>query len=284
MTGGLLAGAIPARLVLKAPQGKRLPRASQPACGALGLCCGAMYVACKMTSSPPDSPLQVKEIKPALAKGWRHRDAVSLLREMIISGELRPGERLREVAISEKLNMSRTPVREAFRTLAAEGLVKLLPNRSVVVDELDESEAADVFGVLGALESLAAQQASQRMSKAQIDEIGRLQKELERQFEEVDRSRYTETNRRVHELIVEGSGNTSLVMAWRLTLPRAERARTLNNLDRERWAIAVKEHRKIHAALKARDGEKLRNLMLDHFDERIITRLAEDKDAGRDAA
>lgn len=202
---------------------------------------------------------------------------------MIISGELAPGERLREIAISEKLNMSRTPVREAFRTLAAEGWVKLLPNRSVVVDELDEGEAADVFGVLGALESFAAVQASQRMLKAQIDEIGRLQKELERQFEEVDRSRYTETNRRIHELMVEGSGNTSLVLAWRLILPRAERARALNNLDRERWAIAVEEHRKIYSALKARDSERLHRLMLDHFDERIITRLIEKADA-KDAA
>src|SRR4051812_5735662 len=80
-------------------------------------------------------------------KGWRHKDAVALLREMILSGELEPGERLREVAISERLGMSRTPVREAFRTLAAEGLVELLPNRSVVVAELNESESIDVFAV-----------------------------------------------------------------------------------------------------------------------------------------
>src|SRR5690606_6918904 len=100
-------------------------------------------------------------------KGWRHKDAVALLREMILSGELAPGERLREVAISGRLGMSRTPVREAFRTLAAEGLVELLPNRSVVVAELNESESIDVFAVLGTLEALAGQLACQRMTAAQ---------------------------------------------------------------------------------------------------------------------
>jgi DNA-binding GntR family transcriptional regulator len=203
-----------------------------------------------------------------------------VLREMIVSGELPPGERLREVAISEKMNMSRTPIREAFRTLAAEGLVSLLPNRSVVVSELDESEATDVFAALGALEAVAAQQASQRMTTEQIEEIGRLQIELEHEFDDSDRSRYTETNRRIHELIVTGSSNVSLILAWRLILPRAERARTLNTLDRGRWAAAVEAHRQIYAALVARDASALRSLMFEHFDEKIIAKLARRYDNG----
>jgi len=207
-------------------------------------------------------------------KGWRHIDAVAVLREMIVSGELPPGERLREVAISEKLNMSRTPVREAFRTLAAEGLVSLLPNRSVIVSELDEGEAADVFACLGALEAVAVQQASQRMTAEQVEEIGKLQIELEHEFEEGDRSRYTDTNRRIHELMVLGSGNSSLILAWRLILPRAERARTINTLDRGRWAAAVEAHRQIYAALMNRDASTLKSLMFEHFDEKIIAKLA----------
>src|SRR4051812_43798883 len=83
--------------------------------------------------------------QPPQRKGSLHQDAVTELRKMIISGEIPPGERLREVALSSQLGMSRTPLREAFRTLAAEGLVDLLPNRSVVVCELDPTEAADVF-------------------------------------------------------------------------------------------------------------------------------------------
>src|ERR1051325_862689 len=78
-------------------------------------------------------------------KGDRHQEAVKLLRGMIISGDLAPGEPLREVAFSEQFGMSRTPVREAFRTLAAEGLISLLPNRTVQVALLDEDAAAEVF-------------------------------------------------------------------------------------------------------------------------------------------
>jgi DNA-binding GntR family transcriptional regulator len=210
-------------------------------------------------------------------KGWRHKDAVALLREMILSGELAPGERLREVAISERLGMSRTPVREAFRTLAAEGLVALLPNRSVVVAELNESESIDVFAVLGTLEALAGQLACQRMTAAQMQALDGLQAELERQFQNLDRAGYIRVNRAIHELMVEASNNSSLILAWRLILPRAERARSVNTLDRNRWATAVAEHRKIFAALAARDGPLLSALMQDHFAQGVIERMSKSK-------
>ncbi len=198
-------------------------------------------------------------------KGWRHQDAVALLRKMILIGDLAPGERLREVAISQKLGMSRTPVREAFRTLAVEGLVELLPNRSVIVSELDVTETADVFLVLSALESLAGQQACARITEDQIRLLAGLQDELERYYGEYEREKYVETNRRIHELIVEGSHNVSLISAWRLVLPRAVRARNANNIDRNRWTEAVVEHRRIFAALSARDAPRLARLINEHF-------------------
>ena len=228
-------------------------------------------------SSEPDLPAseidtgnEPPEADPPRQKGWRHHDAVRVLRDMIVAGDLVPGTRLREVAISKQLNMSRTPVREAFRTLAAEGLVELLPNRSVVVTELNEREAQDVFVVLGSLEALAAEQAAARMTDEQIEEIGRLQEALELQFEQQDRTNYTSTNRTIHERLVEGSGNAFLIRAWRSVLASAERARRLNMLDRGRWAVAVLAHRRIYTALKTRDSNSLRALMLEHFDQSKI--------------
>jgi DNA-binding GntR family transcriptional regulator len=215
------------------------------------------------TTEPPRARRE-KRPEPRQQKGSLHLNAVTVLREMIFSGELSAGDRLREVAISERLGMSRTPVREAFRTLAAEGLVDLLHNRSVVVAELDEAESVDVFSVLGTLESLAGQQACQRMTADQLKTLGELQADLERCFNEVDRAGYTAANRAIHELMVTASNNSSLILAWRLILPRAERARTLNILDRNRWAAAVETHRKIFAALAARDGLLLSSLMQDH--------------------
>lgn len=188
---------------------------------------------------------------------------------MIVSGEFPPGERLREVALSQRLGMSRTPLREAFRTLAAEGLVDLLPNRSVVVSELDPTEAADVFALLGSMESLAAQQASKRMSDEQIAELGELHAQMGRAFERGDRQTYSDLNRLVHERIVEGSNNGSLILAWRLILPRADRARRLNTLDRASWAEFLGKHQRIYEALAARDAASLGQLMHDHFDHAV---------------
>jgi DNA-binding GntR family transcriptional regulator len=225
---------------------------------------------------PPHAPRKAKQ-----QKGWRHKDAVGLLRDMILSGELPPGERLGEVPISQRLGMSRTPVREAFRTLAAEGLVTLLPNRSVVVSDLDETESVDVFAVLGTLEALAGQQACQRMTPEQMSTLTQLQAELELHFNNLDRSAYTRANRAIHELMVESSNNAALILAWRMILPRAERARTLNNIDRHRWADALDEHRKIFAALAARDGLLLSSLMQDHFAKGVVERIAQGKNKVR---
>lgn len=199
-------------------------------------------------------------------KGDRHQEAVTLLRRMILSGELAPGEPLREVALSEQFGTSRTPVREALRTLAAEGLVTLLPNRTVQVSHLDEQAASDVFTVLGALESLAARLACERMTAEQMEILSELQDDLSDYFTNKDRPRYLEANRLIHELIVEGSGNASLILAWRLLLPRAERARHVSTLDHERWAAAFEEHKKIHRALLARDVRLVTALMEEHFD------------------
>lgn len=204
-----------------------------------------------------------------MQKGWLHQDAVAVLRRLILSGDLPPGERLREVPISERLGMSRTPVREAFRTLAAEGLIDLLPNRSVVVSEVNNEDAADALAVLGVLEALAGQFACKRMTAEQVDRLNDLQITLEQQFQIADRVGYTETNRQIHELMVKSSNNAALITAWRMILPRAQRARTLNNLDRRRWAEAVHEHRMMLEAIKERDGDRLSDLMQVHFDNGV---------------
>lgn len=199
-------------------------------------------------------------------KGDRHQEAVTLLRRMILSGDLAPGEPLREVALSEQFGTSRTPVREALRTLAAEGLVTLLPNRTVQVSQLDEQAASDVFSVLGALESLAARLACERMKPEDVEVLSELQDDLAHYFEVRDRPRYLEANRLIHEHIVESSRNTSLILAWRLLLPRAERARHVSTLDHARWAEAFEEHVAIEQAFRARDLAAIARLMEAHFD------------------
>ena len=200
---------------------------------------------------------------PQPQKTMLHQNAVDTLRRMILSGELGPGQRLTEMSISKQLGMSRTPIREAFRTLAAEGLVDLLPDRGVLVSELDQENAAQVFLVLGTLEALAGELSCASMTGDHMENLAELQDDLERHFLNSDRPRYLEANRLIHALIVESSGNHALILAWRLLLPRAERARQLSTLDHGRWAEAFGEHRKIFSALVAREAPLVKQLMVE---------------------
>ena len=213
-------------------------------------------------------------------RGELHGNAVSALRRMILTGELAPGERLREVVLCTQLGVSRTPVREAFRTLAAEGLVKLLPNRSVIVAELDDSEIADLYDVFGALEGLAGELACQRISEEQIAEIASLHHEMVGLHQRGDRAEYLAVNHAIHRRIVEASDNPVLTSTWELLLPRVERARALANLRPERWMEAVYEHARIFAALATRDGPLLSRLIREHFSNGLAPSISAGRPPG----
>ena len=206
-------------------------------------------------------------------KDLRPADAVTALRHIIHSGEIAIGEHLREDDLSEHLGFSPPLVRAAIRTLVAEGVASMLPDGAVVVAALDVEELTGVFLVLGALEALAAQLACQRITEAEIAVLTELQAELELRYELGDRARYTEINRAIHSLIVHAARNQSLLLAWRPIVLRAEAPRALYNLNPDRWASSVDAHRKIFAALMARDGHLLSSLMQAHFADSIIAHM-----------
>ena len=181
-------------------------------------------------------------------KGRMATDVASLLRERISTGEMPPGERLREVQLCEEFGVSRTPVREAFRTLAAEGLVDLLPNRSVVVSKL---QADDV--------------ACERITDDEIKEIGRLLNEMVDCHGQRERAAYLKLNQKIHRRTIEISGNPVLLAVWQSLAPQIERARALPNLDSSRWTDALFEHSKMFTALATRDGAQLAELTRQHF-------------------
>lgn len=198
-------------------------------------------------------------------RGRLHQEAAAKLRERILSGELPPGMRLREVQLCEQLGVSRTPIREAFRTLAAEGLVELLPNRSVVVAELRMPDIEHLYRVFGALEGLAGELACERVTEAQIAEMGRLLSQMVDLHQKGERGKYMEINRQLHRMVIDIAANPVLTATWASLLPRVERARALPNLDPNRWTAALLEHSKMFTALAARDGKLLSELARQHF-------------------
>lgn len=215
-------------------------------------------------------------------RGQLHQEAVARLREMILAGELPPGMRLREVQLCEQLGVSRTPIREAFRTLAAEGLVELLPNRSVVVAELKMPDIEQLYQVFGVLEGLAGELACQRVTEAQLGEMGRLLGQMVELHHKGERSRYMEINRQIHRMVIDIADNPVLTASWLALLPRVERARGLANLDPNRWTAALLEHSRMFSALAARDGVLLARLAREHFENGLPNPPRQDarKDAG----
>jgi DNA-binding GntR family transcriptional regulator len=191
-------------------------------------------------------------------------EAVRVLREMIIFGELAPGEVLPEEQIGSRLGVSRTPLREALKILAAEGLVKLRPHHRARVSGLSIREVQELFEVLSELEGIAARMAAARIKPTQISRLEKLQARMEACFNSGRLKEYFAVNQEIHRVIVEAAGNVVLRETHALLLARAERARFLALQTPQRWDDSLREHRELLESLKERDGNKASLLLSTH--------------------
>jgi DNA-binding GntR family transcriptional regulator len=188
---------------------------------------------------------------------------------LIVECRIEPGERLKERLLCERLGISRTPLREAIKLLATEGLVRLLPNRGAIVAPLDPGSLAEAFQVIGALEGLAGELACRCASATQIAEIRALHEKMIALHGCGDLAGYFQHNQAIHLKIVEASRNTALTNMYRQLNANVRRARYMANLSEERWEEAVHEHTQILAALEARDVARLKNLLQDHLANKL---------------
>jgi DNA-binding GntR family transcriptional regulator len=198
----------------------------------------------------------------------------SRIREMILKGELVPGHPIRERALAEQLNVSRTPMREALKLLAAEYLVDLSPYRGATVARIGRAEVLEVVQVLAALEALAAELGCANMTEAEIGELRALHYELQAHRARRDRLAYFAANQRFHFAIIAGSRNAVLGEQHRILNARVYRLRFLAHRAEKRWDTAVQEHEEILAAFEARDGTAAARLLRDHVFG-IWTRLSD---------
>ena len=195
-----------------------------------------------------------------------HAQATNRLREIIISGEFGPGDPLPEIEISNLLGMSRTPVRVAFRTLAAEGLVSYLPNRTAAVSKSSLSDALDTFDVARLLETLAVKLACRKLSYQEIRSLNGIQEQMEAGWRDESRGEFLIAYRKFHDAIVEGSRSNALISSWRVVSPRAWLAQNLVDVVGPLWSDEVRLHRDMLAALERRDFEAMACLVHQHFD------------------
>ncbi len=200
-----------------------------------------------------------------------HEEVIDQLRDRIVQGELAPGVRLNERVLCEQLGISRTPLREAIKMLAAEGLVELLPNRGSIVTPLKAANIADTLAVMGALEAAAGELACTNASEAEISEIRALHFEMLAYHARNDLAGYFKCNQRIHDRIIEASGNPVLTNTYRQLNANVLRARYMANLSQERWDVAVREHDAILAALVARDAVWLKRLLAEHLAHKVVS-------------
>ena len=140
------------------------------------------------------------------------RDVVfKTLRQAILRGELKPGERLMEIKLANKLGVSRTPIREAIRKLELEGLVLMIPRRGAEVAEITEKSLNDVLEVRKALEELAVQLACERMDEEGLEALKKAAKEFEESLGSEDVTRIAEADVAYHDIICRSTDNLSLL-------------------------------------------------------------------------
>ncbi|MEM1130060.1 MAG: GntR family transcriptional regulator [Pseudomonadota bacterium] len=206
------------------------------------------------------APRRIGIARPALAV-----EVADALRELILEGELAEGEKIREKELTERFGVSRTPLREAMKMLASEGLIDLIPNRGAVISRTSDAMVADTFPVLAALEGLAGAQAAERASPEDLARIAALTDDLHSALKAADRPLYFKINQDIHQAILAASGNSVLIRTHAAVAGQVHRARYQANLSRPRWERAVTEHRAISDALAARDVARTHDLLKDHM-------------------
>lgn len=194
-----------------------------------------------------------------------HDQVTQRLRTMLVEGRIAPGAKLNERELCEQLRVSRTPLREAIKLLAAEGLVDLLPNRGAVAVKLTEADIVHTFEVLASLEGLSGALAAQRATDAEIAEIQALHYEMLACFARRDLSGYYRLNARIHAAINEAARNPVLAQTYRSINARVQSMRFRTNLDGAKWQQAVQEHAQMVEALAARDAAALRAVLERHL-------------------
>ncbi|MBL8378114.1 MAG: GntR family transcriptional regulator [Burkholderiales bacterium] len=203
-----------------------------------------------------------------------HAAVATRLRDMIVEGQLSAGSRLNERVLAAALEVSRTPLREAFKMLAGEGLVELLPNRGAVVARMGTAEVAAAFDVIGALEGLAGELACRHITADELAEIRALQFDMLASHARRDLPGYFRANMRIHALINAAARNPVLTETFARLNSRIHATRYRSNLTQERWDHAVAEHAEMLKLLEARDGAKLRALLESHLHRKRDTILA----------
>jgi DNA-binding GntR family transcriptional regulator len=200
-----------------------------------------------------------------------HDEVVLQLRDLIVEGFLKPGEKIQEAALCRQFGVSRTPLREALKALAAEGLLTLLPNRGAIVAKITPEAITELFPIMGALEALAGELACGSITEEALAELWVAHRHMVAHYERGEWAAYSKLNRGIHEAIFAAAGNPSLTALYHQLQVRTHSVRLIAQKSAARWQEAVEDHEKIMAALEQRDGKALAQTMIMHLQHKAET-------------
>ena len=186
------------------------------------------------------------------------------LRSLLVEGVIAPGSKLNERELAEGLNVSRTPIREAIKRLAADGLVELIANRGAIAVQLSHADVVHTFDVIAQLEGYSGELAAKNISAATLSELEALQYEMMASYARRDLSNYYKLNLRIHHLINQAANNPVLTQLFSQVNARIEALRFRSNQNGVKWEKAVEEHQEMIDALKTHDSERMRKVMIQH--------------------
>lgn len=200
-----------------------------------------------------------------------HEELTDRLRTMIVEGVLEAGSKVPERELCEKLGVSRTPMREALKVLAADGLLTLEPNKGARVRAITIEDLEEVFPLMGALEAVAGELACANISDAQLTELKQAHDKMLKHFDQSQLQEYFVQNQHIHEIIMQAANNPTLTVMYRSLAIRVRRARYMANMSVERWQQAVDEHGEMISALDKRDGKLLGTILKRHIENKLAT-------------
>ncbi len=199
------------------------------------------------------------------------RDVVfNTLRQAILRGELKPGERLMEIQLANKLGVSRTPIREAIRKLELEGLVLMIPRRGAEVAEITEKSLRDVLEVRSALEVLAVELACDRITGEDIEKLREAAKEFEEVSKEADVTALAEADVKFHDIIYFATDNQRLIQLLYNLREQMYRYRVEYLKREEVYATLFAEHENIIESIERGDKVLAKQAISTHIDNQMI--------------
>jgi DNA-binding GntR family transcriptional regulator len=223
----------------------------------------------------------------SIQRSTLHEQVAARLRAMLVEGRIAPGAKLNERELATVLRVSRTPLREAIKILAAEGLLDLVPNRGATAVSLGVDDVRHTFEVMAGLEALSGELAAQRITPAELAAMKALQVQMMVAYSDRDLSAYYRLNGQIHAAINAAARNPVLTALFRQLNARLQALRYRSNLDESKWRRAAMEHEEMLGALAARDAPRMRELLLSHLNQKrdvVVAQLRQQGDPALAAA